>query len=134
LLAIFLLFVLLIGGCSVFVWRTISGATDAGNEFVEQLYADPSRAAQDLCAGSATTAAELGSIRDQLVADGWTGGKSLIGAGINSNGNGTEGGVTGSLSTTLSTPVAIELRKPGGDWCVQRLIVGPGAESFEVIS
>ncbi len=126
LLASFLLMVVGIGGCSAYIWKSISGITDTGNEFVSALNVSGAEAAAKGCPGSFTVE-ELDGLRTDLVNNGWTGGKSLLSSNV-SNNNGAESAVvSGTLATTTPTPVDLILAKSGGKWCVERANLGSAA-------
>lgn len=126
LLGIFLLLVVLIGGCSAFVWRSISGITGTGNDFVSALNTSGAEAAAKGCPG-AFTVEELDGLRTELVNNGWAGGKSLLSSKVN-NTNGVESAtVSGTFSTTTPIPVDLVLAKNGDKWCVQQINYGTAA-------
>jgi hypothetical protein len=131
LLGIFLLMVLGIGACSVFVFRAISGPTDYANTFADQLYTNPSGAAGELCPGSTIDAAGLQKTHDALIAAGWTGSKALYGAQVNSNNGDTSAGIAGTLG---SSSVTFELAKRNGDWCVMNVVDTASVTQFPDIS
>jgi hypothetical protein len=115
LLAIFLLLVVGIGGCTFWVVGKVKGVTEVGNTFAERLYVSPQEGTKSVCPGSALTVDRLQSERDALVSSGWTGDKSLFGLQTSSDANGSTGEIGGTFG---STAVTINLKKNGSDWCV----------------
>ncbi len=122
LLAMFLLLVALIGGCSAFVFSKISGVTSVGNNFVSALYTSSSSAVANGCPG-AFVESDLEAVRSTLIGKGWAGGKNLRSTNI-SNTNGVDAGViTGTLSTSPQSTVELTLGKNGSSWCVNGISV-----------
>jgi hypothetical protein len=121
LLGIFLLIVLGIGACTAFVWKAVSGVTDVGNEFVEALYADPAKAAGQLCPNASDTPEELSALRQGWIDQGWTGGKTIFGVNVSSDSGNTDGSLGGTIATSPETPISILLDKNGGEWCVDSI-------------
>ncbi len=119
LLAIFLLMVVGVGACSVFLFKAVSGPAKFANQFADKLYSNPAAAAADLCPGAGDDAESLQRAHDNLVANGWTGDKRLYGTRVNSVNGYTTGAVGGTLG---STPVTILMAKDGGDWCATDFI------------
>jgi hypothetical protein len=129
-LGIFLLLALLIGGCTVLIVKAVGKPVKAGNNFADALYKSPADAAKMLCPGTALNEEGLKTQRDALIAAGWTGSKSLLGANVSSN-NGTSSAIVSG--TFGSSAVTIEMGKNGSDYCVNEL-VSPGSFAVPDIS
>jgi type IV secretory pathway TrbL component len=121
LLAIFLLLVVGIGGCTFWVVGKVKGVTEVGNTFADRLYISPQEATKSVCPGSALDVARLQTERDALITSGWTGDKSLFGLQTSSDSTGSTGTITGTFGTTAAT---IDLAKNGSDWCVNDFTSG----------
>jgi hypothetical protein len=125
LLAIFVLLVALIGGCTALVVKAVGKPVKAGNNFADALYKSPADAAAMLCPGTALNEEGLKTQRDALIAAGWTGSKSLLGANVSSSNGSSSAIVSGTFG---SSAVTIEMGKNGSDYCVNELI-SPGSFS-----
>ncbi len=121
LIAVFVIFVLLLGGCGSLIFfgaKAVKGATDEGNRFLTALYKGPAEAEARVCKGTGLDAAALVEARTYLTTNGWDGGKSLRSSSVNS----TNGKTTGQVGGTIhfadgNRGVRLTMEKQGS-WCV----------------
>jgi hypothetical protein len=125
LLLVFVLFALLIGGCSFLVFRSVRPIVDRGNQFVAALYEGGTAAKAFACPNADVTTEELNDLGKQLKASGWRGAKTLLASGVASEaGQVSTATVSGTLPVTGGTKtIEIDLQKPD-KWCVVSVEVG----------
>ncbi len=124
---ILLLFVLLIGGCTVLLVKATGGATKEANAFLADLSSSPAAGATHGCQGAGMDEAALTGVLDNLKGGGWTGQKNLTGTSVSSTNGTTTAVVRGTIEMTSgATPVVVALNKPS-KWCISGLNVGADA-------
>ena len=125
-LGVFLVFVLLIGGCSVFAFKAIKGAADEGNRFLVALNQSSNAASKRTCANTGLDAAALDAIRDYLTKNGWDGTKSLRGSSVAATKGTTTGEVTGTVHLKDGDRAILLNMRKKGSWCVAGIhVAGP---------
>jgi hypothetical protein len=116
-LGLFLVLVLLIGGCTAVVIKAARGVVGEGNKFLSALYTGTDDAMKHACPGARRESIAL--LRSALVKEGWVGTKRLNSFSTNSTSGVTTGEVSGSVQLSNgphAVAIAIE-KKP--DWCVK---------------
>jgi hypothetical protein len=121
LVAVFLVFLLLLGGCGSLIFlgaKAVKGATDEGNRFLTALYKNPADAAARVCKGTGLDVAALTEARSFLSTNGWDGAKSLKSSNVNSSNGKTTGEVGGSVHLADGDRGVRLAMEKHGSWCV----------------
>ena len=128
-LGLFLGLMLLVGGCTFFVWRAVSGPIDAGNEYLAAVQAGDFDAAWALSDSSCFAGGgpeQLASFFSERPIESF----SLTGTSVNSNNGRSTGTASGTVELTGGDERSVELAmsKVGDNWLVCGIDVGgPGS-------
>jgi hypothetical protein len=129
LVAVFLVFLLLLGGCGSLIFlgaKAVKGATDEGNRFLTALYKSPADATARVCKGSGLDVAVLAEARAFMSTNGWNGAKSLKSSNV-STANGKTTGVVGGTVHLADGNRGVRLNlEKDGSWCISGFrVAGP---------
>jgi hypothetical protein len=116
-LGLFLVLVLLIGGCTAVVIKAARGVVGEGNKFLSALYTGTDDAMKRACPGAKRE--EIALLRSALVKDGWVGTKHLNSFSTNSANGVTTGEVSGSVQLSNGPHAVVLAIEKNPNWCVK---------------